>query len=124
MLRLAGEEGDGAIVNWLSAEDVRRPRRTSMTEIVAAVFVVPSDDFVVIHAFRGAPDRRYLTVRTYATFQAWLGRARRCSRCRTRREAGDPPPRRGDPGRMINDLIVWARPSASAPASSGTRRTA
>ena len=30
MLRLAGREGDGAIINWLSADDVRRPSsRTS-----------------------------------------------------------------------------------------------
>ena len=46
MLRLAGTEGDGAIINWLSADDVTQVAPyVGDKEIVARIFVVPSDDF-------------------------------------------------------------------------------
>jgi len=46
MLRLAGREGDGAIVNWLSAEDVVKvaPHVGDGKEIAARIFVFPTDD--------------------------------------------------------------------------------
>src|ERR687891_1258678 len=50
MLRLAGREGDGAIVNWLSADDVAtvapivRKAGGGDKEVVARIFVCPSDD--------------------------------------------------------------------------------
>ena len=46
MLRLAGREGDGAIVNWLSADDVKTvaPHVGPDKEIAARIFVLPSDD--------------------------------------------------------------------------------
>ena len=47
MLRLAGREGDGAILNWLSAEDVRQVTPLvheggEGKEIAARIFVLPS----------------------------------------------------------------------------------
>ena len=76
MLRLAGEEGDGAIVNWLSADDVAQVAPyVGDKEIVARIFVVP-----IRRLRRGAGDRgtrmitSYLTVGAYAEFQEWLGR--------------------------------------------------
>ena len=49
MLRLAGREADGAIINWLSAEDVRRVAGVVQSqgedkEIVARIFVCPSEN--------------------------------------------------------------------------------
>jgi len=52
MLRLAGREGDGAIINWLSADDVstvapivqRASVDGSPKEIVARIFVAPTTD--------------------------------------------------------------------------------
>src|SRR5918996_2121438 len=50
MLRLAGRESDGAIVNWLSAEDVAtvapivQKAGGGDKEVVARIFVCPSDD--------------------------------------------------------------------------------
>src|SRR5881227_220203 len=51
MLRLAGRESDGAIINWLSADDVGRvvPEVTAgaggaAKEIVARIFVAPTED--------------------------------------------------------------------------------
>src|SRR6478736_8532658 len=44
MLRLAGREGDGAIINWLSAEDVKTvaPHVGAGKEIAARIFVLPT----------------------------------------------------------------------------------
>src|SRR5258706_682441 len=51
MLRLAGKEADGAILNWLSADDVRTVapyvhRGGDDKEIVARIFVVPTADAI------------------------------------------------------------------------------
>src|SRR3989440_9339689 len=54
MLRLAGREGDGAIINWLSADDVakvvpevqaghQKAGKNGTPEIVARIFVCPSE---------------------------------------------------------------------------------
>ena len=67
MLRLAGEEGDGAIVNWLSAEDVAQVAPyVGDKEIVARIFVVPSDDFAEVRAIAARSITNYLTVGAYA----------------------------------------------------------
>src|SRR5258708_6401533 len=52
MLRLAGREGDGAIVNWLSADDVKTvaPHVGAGKEIAARIFVLPSDDAGLVYA--------------------------------------------------------------------------
>jgi probable F420-dependent oxidoreductase len=78
MLRLAGEQADGAILNWLSADDVATAapyvRVAPGREIAARIFVCPSTDAEAVR--RGA--RRlvagYLTVGAYAEFHRWLGR--------------------------------------------------
>jgi alkanesulfonate monooxygenase SsuD/methylene tetrahydromethanopterin reductase-like flavin-dependent oxidoreductase (luciferase family) len=80
MLRLAGREADGVILNWLSAEDVR----TSLAEVegaggagkevVARIFVIPSEDEDVVRAVGGRMITTYLNVHAYAEFQRWLGR--------------------------------------------------
>jgi probable F420-dependent oxidoreductase len=76
MLRLARDESDGAIINWLSAEDVRRvagivgPDR----EIVSRILVCPSDDAEAVRAFARRMIAAYLNVPAYAAFHEWLGR--------------------------------------------------
>ena len=58
MLRLAGTEGDGAILNWLSADDVTQVAPyVGDKEIVARIFVVPSDDFAAVKRSRCARSR-------------------------------------------------------------------
>src|SRR5438045_3012566 len=46
MLRLAGREGDGATINWPSADDVKQvvPHVGEGKEVVARIFVCPSED--------------------------------------------------------------------------------
>ncbi len=76
MLRLAGRESDGAIVNWLSAEDVRRvvPEVGAGKEIVARIFVCPTDDVDRARFVGRMGIAAYLNVGVYAAFHEWLGR--------------------------------------------------
>jgi probable F420-dependent oxidoreductase len=76
MLRLAGREGDGAIINWLSADDVKRvaPEVGEGKEIVARIFVCPSDDVDAVRAMGRFAIAAYLNVPVYRAFHEWLGR--------------------------------------------------
>ena len=79
MLRLAGREADGAIINWLAADDV--PKVTAVVagegdgkEIVARIFVCPSEDAETVRAGARRAIAAYLNVPVYAAFHEWLGR--------------------------------------------------
>jgi probable F420-dependent oxidoreductase len=76
MLRLAGREGDGAIINWLSAEDVKQvvPEVGPGKEIVARIFVCPNPDADAVRAAGRYAVSAYLNVPVYAAFHQWLGR--------------------------------------------------
>ncbi len=79
MLRLAGREGDGAIINWLSADDVAtvKPHVDAGgpdKEIVARIFVAVSDDADTVRAMGRFAIAAYLNVPVYAAFHEWLGR--------------------------------------------------
>ena len=76
MLRLAGREADGAILNWLSAEDVRRSvaELGPGKEVVARIFVVPNPDAATARAIGRRMITAYLNVPAYAEFHRWLGR--------------------------------------------------
>jgi probable F420-dependent oxidoreductase len=79
MLNLAGREGDGAIINWLSADDVARvapivKAHGEDKEIVARIFVVPSEDTETVRAQAKFAIAAYLNVPVYAAFHEWLGR--------------------------------------------------
>ncbi len=87
MLRLAGREADGVILNWLSADDVTtalsevhdgaatRAGGGGPGEVVARIFVVPEPDPAVARAVARRMIAAYLTVPAYAAFHRWLGRA-------------------------------------------------
>ncbi|MGH9059077.1 MAG: LLM class F420-dependent oxidoreductase, partial [Acidimicrobiales bacterium] len=76
MLHLAGREGDGAIINWLGADDV--PRVAAEVgpgkEIVARIFVCPSEDADTVRAAARRMIAAYINVPVYAAFHEWLGR--------------------------------------------------
>jgi len=76
MLRLAGREADGAILNWLSAEDVKKAVAEvgQGPEIAARIFVIPNEDAEVARAAARRMIAAYLNVEAYARFQQWLGR--------------------------------------------------
>lgn len=84
MLRLAGREGDGAIINWLSADDVRtvapivhHAAGDAPAEIVARIFVCPSADADQVREQARFAVAAYLNVPVYAAFHEWLGRGER-----------------------------------------------
>lgn len=75
MLRLAGREGDGAILNWLSADNV--PQCVAEVgegkTISARLFVIPTEDADTARFIARRMISSYLTVQTYAEFHKWLG---------------------------------------------------
>jgi probable F420-dependent oxidoreductase len=79
MLRLAGAEADGVILNWLAATDVSRVlaelgERRQGFEVAARIFVCPTEDAGHARALGRRLITSYLTVPAYAEFHRWLGR--------------------------------------------------
>ncbi len=81
MLRLAAREADGTIINWLSPEDVSRVAAVvneasggQPKEIVARIFVCPSENTEAVRQAARFAIAAYLNVPVYAAFHAWLGR--------------------------------------------------
>jgi alkanesulfonate monooxygenase SsuD/methylene tetrahydromethanopterin reductase-like flavin-dependent oxidoreductase (luciferase family) len=79
MLRLAGRVGDGAIINWLSADDVKKVAPLvreggAGKEIVARIFVAPNPNKEQVRAMAKFAIAAYLNVPVYAAFHEWLGR--------------------------------------------------
>jgi len=116
MLRLAGREADGAIINWLSADDVKTvadivnaqgPDR----EIVARIFVCPTDDRDLVIRGGRYVLASYLNVPVYRAFHEWLGRGDMLANHWERWSAGD---RKGAleeiPEEVIDELIVHGTP--------------
>lgn len=119
MLRAAGELGDGAIVNWLSAADVRQSvqvvreaaaragRDPAAIEITARLFVcvdspTPEADIGVRRHIN-----TYLNVPVYQAFQKWLGREKALTPMWQAWSSGA---RKGAvaaiPEQVVNDLII------------------
>lgn len=79
MLRMAGREGDGAILNWLSPEDVKTVapyvhEAGPGKEIAARIFVIATEDKDVVNVVGKRSMAAYLNVPVYAAFHDWLGR--------------------------------------------------
>ena len=76
MLRLAGAEADGVILNWLSANDVPAVLDESGRDIaaVARLFVLPTEDAELARSVGRRMIATYLNVDVYAAFHRWLGR--------------------------------------------------
>ncbi|GAB2758899.1 LLM class F420-dependent oxidoreductase [Salinifilum aidingensis] len=111
MLRLAGREGDGAILNWLSPADVRTVapyvrEGGADKEIVARIFVVPDTDADTARGIAKRHLAAYLNVPVYRKFHEWLGREELAPMWQAW-ERGD---RRGAleaiPDRVVDDLVV------------------
>ncbi|MEV6603952.1 LLM class F420-dependent oxidoreductase [Kutzneria sp. NPDC051319] len=109
MLRLAAKEADGAITNWLAPTDVPRVRAELGTgkELVARVFVCPTEDVAAARALGRMLISSYLTVPAYAAFHDWLGRGEDLAEMHRLWAAGD---RKGAnaaiPDHVVDDLVV------------------
>jgi probable F420-dependent oxidoreductase len=124
MLHLAGGEADGAILNWLSAEDVatsvaeveKAAAQSSHSpdggpdgkkEIVARIFVIPTEDQDLARMVGRRMITAYLNVTAYAEFHRWLGRGPALQPMWDAWAAGD---RKGAlaaiPDEVVDELVV------------------
>lgn len=114
MLRLAGRAGDGAIINWLSAEDTRvvtdivhdasggEPR-----EMIARLFVVPSEDREAVLENARFAMAAYLSVPVYRAFHEWMGRTDALGTFWERWGDGDRKGALGEiPESVVDELII------------------
>jgi probable F420-dependent oxidoreductase len=79
MLRLAGREADGAIINWLSPDDVKTVapyvrEGGENKEIAARIFVAPTTDIDTVRGVAKFAINSYMNVPVYRAFHQWLGR--------------------------------------------------
>ncbi len=119
MLKVAGEVGDGAIINWLSVEDVKKSvgvvreaareagRDPEAIEITARLMVSidepgPETDNVLRRAINS-----YLHVPVYKEFHKWLGRTDVLAPMWDAWAAGDRKAAlAGTPQKVVDDLFV------------------
>lgn len=80
MLELAGRVGDGAILNWVTPDDVARivphvkKHGGEDVEIAARIFACPSEDAERVRTIGRGWIAGYFNVPTYRAQQEWLGR--------------------------------------------------
>ncbi len=79
MLRLAGKEGDGVVLNWLSPDDTARVVPLVLdgnpaADVVARIFVVTGPDREAARGLARRMVTAYLNTGVYADYQRWLGR--------------------------------------------------
>jgi probable F420-dependent oxidoreductase len=120
MLRLAGREADGAIINWLSAEDVakvapvvRDAAGGDDRELVCRIFVCPSEDAATVREAAKRAIAAYLNVPVYAQFHDWLGRGDTLRPMWEAWQAGDRKQATAViPDSLVDELIVHGSPAA------------
>lgn len=109
MVKLAANESDAAITNWLAPADVPKVRGAAGPdcELVARIFVCPTTDtdtarYIARRALTG-----YLTVPAYFKFHQWLGRGELLQPMMDAWQAGD---RKGAgpliPDEVVDDLVI------------------
>ncbi|MHB8463483.1 MAG: LLM class F420-dependent oxidoreductase [Acidimicrobiales bacterium] len=114
MLHMAAREAEGAIINWLSADDVTRVAAEigPGKEVVCRIFVCPNPDPDVVRPAARFAIAAYLTVPVYADFHRWLGRGPQLQPMWDLWAAGD---RQGAlaaiPDDVVDQLVVWGTPA-------------
>jgi alkanesulfonate monooxygenase SsuD/methylene tetrahydromethanopterin reductase-like flavin-dependent oxidoreductase (luciferase family) len=114
MLRLAAREADGAITNWLGAADVSKVRAEvgADVELVARIFVCPTEDRDAARAIGRMMISSYLTVGVYAAFHEWLGRGEALAPMHRAWAAGDRKAANAAiPDEVVDDLLVHGSPA-------------
>jgi probable F420-dependent oxidoreductase len=120
MLRLAGREADGVIINWLAPADVARvvpvvrdAAGGAEREVVARIFVCPSENVDAVRAGARFAIAAYLNVPVYAEFHRWLGRAEQLQGMWDAWAAGDRKAAMAAiPDEVVDDLVVHGSPAA------------
>jgi probable F420-dependent oxidoreductase len=118
MLGLAGRESDGAILNWLSADDVKTVAPYVHAggegkELVARLFVIPSSNKDLVQAIARRAIAAYLNVPVYAAFHEWLGRGDELKGMWDAWKAGDRKTAiEAIPEHLVDQLIINGTPEA------------
>jgi probable F420-dependent oxidoreductase len=116
MLRLAGREADGAILNWLASYDVAQCTAAignPAAEIVARIFVCPTADTGFARNLGRLLISTYLTVPAYAAFHDWLGRGELLAPMHAAWAAGDRAgAARAIPDEVVDALVLHGRPES------------
>ena len=118
MLRMAGREADGAITNWLGPDDVptvaaalREGAAGEDRELVARIFVCPSENAEVVRAGARRAIAAYMNVPVYAAFQEWLGRGEELAGMWEAWQAGDRKQALAEiPDSVVDALVVHGSP--------------
>jgi alkanesulfonate monooxygenase SsuD/methylene tetrahydromethanopterin reductase-like flavin-dependent oxidoreductase (luciferase family) len=119
MLRLAGREADGAIINWLSPTDVTKvvgvvseAAGGEDREIVARIFVCPSENAAAVREAGKYAIAAYLNVPVYAAFHEWLGRGDQLRPMWDAWKSGDRKAALAAiPDSLVDELIVHGSPA-------------
>lgn len=111
MLRLAGREADGAIINWLSSEDVRTVtphvrQYGEDKEIVARIFVIPDTDPETARGMARWAISAYLNVPVYRAFHEWLGREELAPMWKAWEEGDRKGALAAIPDSVVDDLVI------------------
>jgi probable F420-dependent oxidoreductase len=123
MLRIAGQLGDGVIINWLAPQDVPRVvavakegaaaagRDPDALEVACRIFVICTDDAEAARTRARREIAAYLTTPVYEAFHVWLGRGEQLRPMTEAWRAGD---RRGAVAQIadavVDDLLVIGTP--------------
>lgn len=113
MLKLAATEANGAITNWLAPTDVRKVRAEvgPDVELVARIFVCPTEDREAARTAGRLLISSYLTVPVYAAFHDWLGRGELLAPMHQAWAAGDRKAANAAiPDEVVDDLVVHGSP--------------
>ena len=94
MLALAGREADGAILNYLTPEDLPKvlphvKQHGDDKEIACRIYVCPTRDAEAVRKIARASIAAYLSVPTYRAHQEWLGNTHWYEKMWERMAAGD-----------------------------------
>jgi probable F420-dependent oxidoreductase len=120
MLRLAGREADGVIINWLSPGDVTKVAGIVTEaaggedrEVVARIFVCPSENAEVVRQAAKFAIAAYLNVPVYAQFHDWLGRGEMLAPMWEAWKSGDRKAALAAiPDDLVDELVVHGSPTA------------
>lgn len=116
MLKLAGREGDGAILNWLASYDVAQCTAAidnPDADVVARIFVCPTEDVDYAREVGRFMISSYLTVPAYAAFHDWVGRGDKLRPMHEAWAAGDRKAALAAvPDDVVDDLVLHGSPEA------------
>lgn len=118
MLRLAGAEADGAILNWTSPEDVVKlsgivREENPNAQIVDRIMVFPTEDSETVYRVVKPIAASYTVVGVYRAYHEWLGRRPLLEEAWAAWDAGD---RKAAvaaiPDQVVDDLCIHGSPDS------------